>query len=81
LLGPGESGKSTFFKQLKILQEGSEKGWTEQELRGWTSAVYSNLRTQMQVLVKTHKDQEMEFSSPAVNVCFRGGCISFLTSR
>jgi len=66
LLGPGESGKSTFFKQLKILQEGENRGWTESELRGWTSAIYSNLRTQMQILVKTHTEQEMEYSDESV---------------
>jgi len=48
LLGPGESGKSTLFKQMKILAR--EGGYTEDELASYKFIIYSNCITQMQVL-------------------------------
>jgi len=39
LLGAGESGKSTIFKQMKILNKG---GYTKKECQEFTSIVYSN---------------------------------------
>eukprot|EP01132_Coremiostelium_polycephalum_P004247 gene4247-5316_t len=50
LLGAGESGKSTIFKQLKILQDNGS--WTEQELTDYRHSVYVNVTSQMFVLVQ-----------------------------
>mmetsp|Transcript_10331 Transcript_10331/g.15574 ORF Transcript_10331/g.15574 Transcript_10331/m.15574 type:complete len:349 (+) Transcript_10331:3-1049(+) len=49
LLGPGESGKSTIFKQMKILQEGG--GYEKDELLSWAPVVISNTISQMRVLL------------------------------
>lgn len=48
LLGAGESGKSTIFKQMKIIF-GSQ--YTEMERRHYTSTIYSNILQGMRVLV------------------------------
>ncbi|KYQ96951.1 G-protein subunit alpha 6 [Tieghemostelium lacteum] len=49
LLGAGESGKSTIFKQLKILQDNGK--WTEQELLEYRNTIYVNITSQLHVLV------------------------------
>jgi len=50
LLGPGESGKSTVFKQMKIIQDFG--GFTEEERINFRPVVYSNCISQMRVLVQ-----------------------------
>lgn len=50
LLGPGECGKSTLFRQFKILQDNG--GFTEAELRRYISSVHSNVVSQMFILVQ-----------------------------
>lgn len=49
LLGPGESGKSTIFKQMKIIQDNG--GFSQDELQSYKYIVYGNCVTQMKVLV------------------------------
>jgi len=49
LLGPGESGKSTIFKQMKIIQLNG--GYTQKELEQFRPIIYNNLISQMKVLV------------------------------
>jgi len=49
LLGPGESGKSTIFKQMKIIQD--HGGFTTDELQSYKYIVYGNCVTQMKVIV------------------------------
>jgi len=51
LLGPGESGKSTVFKQLKIIQTVS-KGFTDEERLMYKHVVFSNCIEQMRLLVR-----------------------------
>ncbi|XP_056146289.1 guanine nucleotide-binding protein G(q) subunit alpha-like [Lampris incognitus] len=48
LLGTGESGKSTFIKQMRIIH-GS--GYSEEDKRGFTRLVYKNILTAMQAMV------------------------------
>ncbi|XP_071751004.1 guanine nucleotide-binding protein G(q) subunit alpha-like [Centroberyx gerrardi] len=48
LLGTGESGKSTFIKQMRIIH-GS--GYTEEDKRGFTRLVYQNIFTAMQAMI------------------------------
>jgi len=50
LLGPGESGKSTVFKQMKIVSEGG--GFTQEELLGFRHIVHANCISQMRVIVQ-----------------------------
>jgi GTPase SAR1 family protein len=49
LLGAGESGKSTIFKQMKVLYG---VAWTEDERKGMTPVVYNNTITSMKILVE-----------------------------
>jgi len=51
LLGPGESGKSTIFKQMKLLQING--GFTQEELHAYRYIVYGNCLTQMKILVNS----------------------------
>lgn len=49
LLGAGESGKSTIFKQMKIIHN---SGYTDDERRSMTPTVHNNLVQNMQDLLK-----------------------------
>ena len=61
LLGPGESGKSTIFKQMKILARPG--GYTEAELMALRPIVYSNCLKEMQVLSKYALESDKDFDS------------------
>jgi len=61
LLGPGESGKSTIFKQMKIIQVGG--GFTTEELQGYKYIVYGNCVTQMKVIVNAAMKLNIELDS------------------
>ncbi|XP_075879095.1 guanine nucleotide-binding protein subunit alpha-11 isoform X1 [Nelusetta ayraudi] len=49
LLGTGESGKSTFIKQMRIIH-GS--GYTDDDRKSYTKLVYQNIFTSMQSMVR-----------------------------
>ncbi|XP_066113143.1 guanine nucleotide-binding protein subunit alpha-14 [Saccopteryx bilineata] len=49
LLGTGESGKSTFIKQMRIIH-GS--GYSDEDRKGFTKLVYQNIFTAMQAMIK-----------------------------
>uniref|UniRef100_A0A672ZZS1 Guanine nucleotide-binding protein subunit alpha n=1 Tax=Sphaeramia orbicularis TaxID=375764 RepID=A0A672ZZS1_9TELE len=49
LLGTGESGKSTFIKQMRIIH-GS--GYTDEDKKGFTKLVYQNIFTSMQAMIR-----------------------------
>ncbi|KAL6071183.1 guanine nucleotide-binding protein subunit alpha [Balamuthia mandrillaris] len=61
LLGTGESGKSTVFKQMKIISEG---GFKQDELKSYTSNVYSNCITQMKVIVNAASVMNIDMEHP-----------------
>ncbi|CDQ75805.1 unnamed protein product [Oncorhynchus mykiss] len=48
LLGTGESGKSTFIKQMRIIHG---TGYSEEDKRGFTKLVYQNIFTAMQSMI------------------------------
>jgi len=50
LLGPGESGKSTVFKQMKILQD--EGGFTNEEKLSFRDQIYNNCVSQMRTMIE-----------------------------
>lgn len=58
LLGPGESGKSTIFKQMKIIQVGG--GFSKEELLSYKYIVFGNCVTQMKVVVNAAQKQGEE---------------------
>lgn len=51
LLGTGESGKSTIFKQMKILYS-AEKGYTPKEREQAKPYIYGNIFSNMKVVVE-----------------------------
>src|SRR3990167_8212054 len=56
LLGPGESGKSTIFKQMKLLEESSNSGFSDEQRKTWEQIVYFNIVSQMKVLIEAARD-------------------------
>lgn len=52
LLGSGESGKSTFLKQMRII---NGRSFENQELKAFRQAVYENVVRGMKVLVDAHR--------------------------
>lgn len=63
LLGPGESGKSTIFKQMKILQKKDGGGFSKEELLSYKYIVYGNCVTQMKALVTACGKLEIKLSN------------------
>lgn len=49
LLGTGESGKSTFIKQMRIIHG---RGYSEEDKRGFTRLVFQNIFTAMQAMIQ-----------------------------
>jgi len=54
-LGAGESGKSTIFKQMKILY-GTNHGFGDDERKRWTTTVYGNILTNMKEVLNNVGD-------------------------
>ncbi|KAK3534554.1 hypothetical protein QTP86_016631 [Hemibagrus guttatus] len=48
-IGTGESGKSTFIKQMRIIHG---TGYTDEDKRGFTKLVYQNIYTSMQSMIR-----------------------------
>eukprot|EP01096_Ripella_sp_DP13-Kostka_P015758 TRINITY_DN747_c0_g1_i1.p1 TRINITY_DN747_c0_g1~~TRINITY_DN747_c0_g1_i1.p1 ORF type:complete len:353 (+),score=173.30 TRINITY_DN747_c0_g1_i1:82-1140(+) len=59
LLGPGESGKSTIFKQMKIIQVSG--GFSPEELKQYRYVVFGNCITQMKVLVTAAEKMGLQY--------------------
>ena len=62
LAGPGESGKSTIFKQMKIISMGG--GFTDHEQKAFRFIIYGNCITQMKVLVGAVEKLGLSYDSP-----------------
>ncbi|KAI8966921.1 heterotrimeric G-protein alpha subunit, GPA3-like protein [Mycotypha africana] len=60
LLGSGESGKSTIFKQMKIIHQ---NGYSREELLNWKLTVYRNLIQSAQAIVKALRQFEYQLDS------------------
>lgn len=60
LLGTGESGKSTFIKQMRIIH-GS--GYTEEDGKGFTKLVYRNIFTAMQAMIRAMDILKIQYAS------------------
>lgn len=56
--GTGESGKSTFIKQMRIIH-GS--GYTDEDRKGFTKLVYQNIFTSMQAMVRATETLKIPF--------------------
>jgi len=69
LLGPGESGKSTIFKQMKIIQDGG--GYTTEELLEYKYIIFANCISQMKCLVDAGIKLGMGVANPANQTAFQ----------
>ncbi|XP_009635386.2 guanine nucleotide-binding protein subunit alpha-14 [Egretta garzetta] len=60
VIGTGESGKSTFIKQMRIIH-GS--GYTEEDRKGFTKLVYQNIFTAMQAMIRAMDTLKIQYTS------------------
>lgn len=83
--GPGESGKSTVFKQMKIIS--TMGGFSQEELQAYRYVVYGNCITQMKVLLNAVRKLEYDFDSnnnevrQLQRILFLLRCINILDQR
>jgi len=61
LLGPGESGKSTIFKQMKIIQD--RGGYNKEELVSYKMSIYYNCVSQMRIMLTVMESHNLPFST------------------
>ncbi|XP_070760715.1 guanine nucleotide-binding protein subunit alpha-14-like [Enoplosus armatus] len=61
LLGTGESGKSTFIKQMRIIHGG---GYTDEDKRSYAKLVFQNIYTSMQAMIRAMEALSISFSDP-----------------
>ena len=62
LLGAGESGKSTIFKQMKIIQ--NDGGYKDEELETFKFIIFGNCISQMKVIVNAAAKLGVEIENP-----------------
>jgi len=60
LLGAGESGKSTIFKQMKVI---NKNGYSEKERKEFTGIVYSNVIASMKSMTDAFEKLEVDMSA------------------
>jgi len=65
LLGPGESGKSTIFKQMKIIQDNG--GFAPDELREYIHIIHTNILSQMKILIQAAVNLQIPFETQEAN--------------
>ncbi|MBN3315543.1 GNA11 protein, partial [Atractosteus spatula] len=58
LPGTGESGKSTFIKQMRIIHG---TGYTDEDKRGFTKLVYQNIFTAMQSMIRAMETLKIQY--------------------
>ncbi|XP_043568531.1 guanine nucleotide-binding protein G(q) subunit alpha-like isoform X1 [Chiloscyllium plagiosum] len=58
LLGTGESGKSTFIKQMRIIHG---TGYSDEDKRGFTKLVYQNIFTAMQAMIRAMDTLKIQY--------------------
>jgi hypothetical protein len=56
--GTGESGKSTFIKQMRIIH-GS--GYSDEDRKGFTKLVYQNIFTAMQAMIRAMETLRIQY--------------------
>ena len=66
LLGAGESGKSTFVKQMKIIHG---DGYSTDELNSFTSIIHDNMLTSMTQVIKAMDKLNISLQNPSNQVC------------
>lgn len=57
-LGTGESGKSTFIKQMRIIHG---RGYSDEDKRSFTRLVYQNIFTAMQAMIQAMNTLQISY--------------------
>jgi len=60
LLGTGESGKSTFIKQMRIIHG---QGYSNEEHRDFIKYIYQNILTSIQNMIKAMRSLQIEYEN------------------
>lgn len=63
--GTGESGKSTFIKQMRIIH-GS--GYSDEDKRGFIKLVYQNIFMAMQSMIRAMDMLKLHYADPSCSV-------------
>lgn len=61
LLGTGESGKTTFIRQMRIIHG---RGFSEEDRRGFAKCIYQNIYTAMKAMTGAMATLKIPFSNP-----------------
>ncbi|KAH0625824.1 hypothetical protein JD844_034111 [Phrynosoma platyrhinos] len=61
LLGTGESGKSTFIKQMRIIHG---VGYTEEDRKAFVKVVYQNIFMSIQAMIKAMETLQIPYDQP-----------------
>jgi len=67
LLGTGESGKSTFIKQMRIIHG---QGYSEDDRKSFAKLVYQNIFQAMQALCRAMTNLKIPYANPKNEVCY-----------
>lgn len=62
ILGTGESGKSTFIKQMRIIHGA---GYSEEDKRGFIKLVYQNIFMAMQSMIRAMELLKIPYANPS----------------
>lgn len=65
LLGTGESGKSTFIKQMRIIH-GS--GYSDEDRRSFVKLVYQNIFMAMNSMIRAMETLKIQYRDPSNEV-------------
>jgi guanine nucleotide-binding protein G(q) subunit alpha len=68
LLGCGESGKSTFIKQMRIIH-GS--GYSDEDKKGFAKLIFQNVFMAMQSMIKAMDMLDIQYGNPENQVSSR----------
>lgn len=63
--GTGESGKSTFIKQMRIIHGA---GYSDEDKRGFIKLVYQNIFMAMQSMIKAMDLLKIQYGDPSSQV-------------
>lgn len=75
--GTGESGKSTFIKQMRIIH-GS--GYSDEDKRGFIKLVFQNIFMAMQSMIRAMDILKIQYSSPNNTVKYSFSLLFFKTN-
>lgn len=67
-LGTGESGKSTFIKQMRIIHGA---GYSDDDKRGFVKLVFQNIFMAMQSMIKAMDLLKIPYADPSNKVSWR----------